>query len=249
MVQMLTAVYHAMYVSVGISNHLLLTQFESYYNRCKPPVIENTDTSCVSNRFVCTQIVYDPAHMRIIVVFLLRDINNEGNLYPSLLGSTAAYVSITTRTEAPHCAGWLHQQCIVGAGDFIPYEYSRCKADYDSSMIACPLWWIPWYGSDCKLREWVCSMPHCPHEGTQKQSGDWSSVCHWKQTLSVYVCVWERDWERIMSFFSNPYYKSPHCQPELPQSPLAWAGNEGQINRSTHAEGPWHLWRTLWDLG
>lgn len=56
------------------------------------------------------------------------------------------------------------------------------------------------------------------------------------------------------SLFSNPYHRSPQCQPELSHSPLALAdAREGQINmnlqlhtcRGTLASSS----RTLWDLG
>ena len=139
----------------------------------------------------------------IVVVVPLRDTTNEGSLSSSLLWSTAknlltAYTSSLRRTDAPHCTDWLHRQCIVGAGDFIPYEDSRYKADYVSSMIACPPRWIPWYWLEITTvkdgaarTEWVCILPHRSREGAQQQSGGWSSRCLWiiTQTLCVCVCV------------------------------------------------------------
>lgn len=139
----------------------------------------------------------------------------------------------------PNYTDWLYRQCIVGAGDFIPCERSRCKADYISLLIARCQRWIPWYSggwshwrwAGCSMRrrrEWVCVLTHDPHEEAQQQSGDWSSQS--ENPDWVNVCKCENN-----SLFSNPYHRSPHWHSKLSHSPLACAGAcEPLINMNPH---------------
>lgn len=89
--------------------------------------------------------------------------------------------------------------------------------------------------------------PHRPLEGRRQQSGDWSSQCclgKKKQTLRV--C--ER--ARIIAFLVIPTIG--HLGANLSSftpGPSIHTWRADKHDSSTHAEGPWHTPRTLWDLG